>query len=82
MPSTFDEILNEKLKLQKRIRETQVNGHHSVYDHSYIMLYLDQVPKLLAMLINNERMYTTSEKSARYTKMEMKGIEKIYIING
>lgn len=77
MPSTFDEILNEKIETtEKRIRETQVNGHHSVYDHSYIMLYLDQVPKLLAMLINNERMYTTSEKSARYTKMEMKGIEK------
>ena len=28
------------------------------------------------MLLNNEKVYTTSEKSARYTKMELSGIEK------
>ena len=70
MASTFDEILNEdKDKTQRRIRQTKVGGHHSVYEHGSFSLYLDGVPKIVAMLINNEKQYTTSEKSARYTKM-------------
>lgn len=77
MADTFQAILNEDVReTEKRIKRTQVTGHHSVYDHPTIMLYLDQVPKLLVMLLNNEKMYTTSEKSARYTKMAMSGLEK------
>ena len=45
------------------------NGHHSVYDHVAISFDLKNVPKILAMVINNEHQYTTSEKSARYTKV-------------
>ncbi len=70
MANTFEEILNEDIeKTQRRIRQTKGGGHHSVYEHSSFSLYLDGVPKIVAMLINNEKQYTTSEKSARYTKM-------------
>lgn len=72
MANTFEEILNEDIeKTQRRIRQTKGGGHHSVYEHSSFSLYLDGVPKIVAMLINNEKQYTTSEKSARYTKMAL-----------
>ena len=45
------------------------NGHHSVYDHTYINFNIQNIPKILAMVLNNEKQYTTSEKSARYTKI-------------
>lgn len=70
MPNTFDDLINESQeKTLKRCNLTKNNGHHSVFDHEYISLYIDQIPKLLAMILNNEKMYTTSEKSARYTIM-------------
>jgi len=34
------------------------------------------------MVLNNEGFYTTSEKSARYTKMNLGGLERVYMING
>lgn len=58
-----------------RANTTMANGHTSVFDHEFVTLYLEDVPKLFAMLLNNEKQYTTSEKSARYTKMEMQGKE-------
>lgn len=77
MASSFDDILNEdKEKTQRRIRQTKDGGHHSVYEHSSFSLYLDGVPKIVAMLINNEKQYTTSEKSARYTKMVLSSKEQ------
>ena len=72
MPDTFETLMNEpKEKTDRRIIQTKSGGHHSVYDHENISFQLEGVPKLLAMLLNNEKMYTTSEKSARYTKMEL-----------
>lgn len=71
MPEDFDAILNEKKEdTIKRAKGTLISGHHSVYDHIYYNLLLENVPKILAMILNNEGMYSTSEKSARYTKME------------
>lgn len=78
MPSTFNELLNEdENKTIKRINQTKESGHHSVYDHNGITLYLDNVPKIIAMIINNEKQYTTSEKSARYTKMQLTAKEQL-----
>ena len=62
-------------KKLSRAELVKTNGHHSCFDHEYITLYFEDVPKLFAMLLNNERAYNTSEKSARYTKMEGNGIE-------
>ncbi len=57
-------------KTMRRISRTLNNGHHSVYDHILINFNLHNVPKILAMVLNNEHQYTTSEKSARYTPVE------------
>ena len=57
-------------KTKKRIDRTLNSGHHSVYDHISISFNLQNIPKILAMVINNEKQYTTSEKSARYTKVK------------
>ena len=64
----FDHLENEpEEKTNRRINMTLNNGHHSVYDHNQISFNLQNVPKILAMALNNEHQYTTSEKSARYT---------------
>lgn len=77
MPNSFDDLLNEsKKKTQNRINQTKSSGHHSVYDHANISLYLEGIPKALAIVLNNEKQYTTSEKSGRYTKMSAVGHEK------
>ena len=64
----FSHLENEPIeKTKRRIDLTLNNGHHSVYDHININFNLQNIPKILAMIINNEKQYTTSEKSARYT---------------
>lgn len=74
---SFEKLKNEEKEATiKRIVQTLGSGHHSVYEHEYITLYLENVPKLFAMILNNEKVYVTSEKSARYTKMQAEGIEK------
>ena len=56
-------------KSKKRANLTLNLEHHSVYDHVNITFELSNVPKILAMILNNEHQYNTSEKSARYTKV-------------
>ena len=64
----FKHLENEpEDKTNRRINMTLNNGHHSVYDHINISLNIQNIPKMLAMVINNEHQYTTSEKSGRYT---------------
>lgn len=64
----FTHLDNEDVaKTKRRIDMTLNNGHHSVYDHINISFNIKNFPKILAMIINNEHQYTTSEKSARYT---------------
>lgn len=70
----FNHLANEPVeKTNRRIDMTLNNGHHSVYDHVNITFNLQNVPKMLAMVINNEHQYTTSEKSARYTPVQVSG---------
>ena len=77
MKGDFKTINSEKVEdTDKRIARTLSGGHHSVYDHSKITFYFENTPKLFAMLLNNEKMYTTSEKSARYTEMKLEGLEE------
>lgn len=64
----FAHLENEpEEKTMRRVDMTLSNGHHSVYDHIMISFNLQNLPKILAMVLNNEHQYTTSEKSARYT---------------
>ncbi|MBP3503205.1 MAG: FAD-dependent thymidylate synthase [Clostridia bacterium] len=70
MPDDINVLLSEpEEKTLKRANMTLNSGHHSVFDHTSYNLILERIPKILAMILNNEGMYTTSEKSARYTKM-------------
>ncbi|MBQ7452899.1 MAG: FAD-dependent thymidylate synthase [Clostridia bacterium] len=46
------------------------NGHHSTFGHSHVTLEISQIPKALAMILNNEKECAVSEKSARYTVMD------------
>ncbi len=64
-------------KTERRIALTKDNGHHSVYDHIYMSLNITDLPKILAMVLNNEHEYTTSEKSARYTEIKNKEVTDI-----
>ena len=69
----FSHLENEPIeRTMRRINMTINNGHHSVYDHINISFNLQNIPKILAMVLNNEHQYTTSEKSARYTPVERK----------
>ena len=69
----FYHLENEPVeKTMSRVNMTLDNGHHSVYDHITVNLNLQNIPKILAMVLNNEHQYTTSEKSARYTPVVRK----------
>ena len=80
MPQNFDTLFNElNAKTMKRCENTKKNQHHSVFGHPYITLSIEDIPKGLAMVLNNEGAYNTSEKSARYTKMVLTDNEqKLY----
>jgi len=78
LPDTLDTLFAEAPeKTQKRAQGNIVSGHHSVFGHPTYNLSLEGIPKILAMILNNEKMYNTSEKSARYTKMEPSPEEKV-----
>ena len=57
-------------KTVKRAKGTLKRRHHSVFGHVNYNILLERIPKILAMILNNEQDYNTSEKSARYTEME------------
>ncbi|MBR3164429.1 FAD-dependent thymidylate synthase [Candidatus Saccharibacteria bacterium] len=59
----------------ERARSVLERGHHSVAGHVYYNLLIEDAPKIIAMILNNEQIYDTSEKSARYTKMRLSGRE-------
>lgn len=78
LPDTLDTLFSEpNEKTQKRANGTLKSGHHSVFGHPTYNLSLEGIPKILAMILNNEKIYNTSEKSARYTKMEPSEAEKV-----
>ena len=77
LPDSVDKLfLEDPQKTLKRANRTIKSKHHSVFGHCYYSLCLEGIPKILAMLLNNEHDYNTSEKSARYTKMTPSPIEE------
>ena len=77
MPDSLETLFSEPIeKTEKRAKGTLASGHHSVFGHVTYNLSLEGIPKILAMILNNEKIYNTSEKSARYTKMEPSDKEK------
>ena len=71
MRDNVDALFSEdKEKTIKRAQGTMTSGHHSVFGHVKYNFAFEEIPKILAMVLNNEKVYDTSEKSARYTKMK------------
>lgn len=56
-------------KALRRAEGTAKRGHHSVFQHGVVNMEI-VCPKMLAMLLNSVGVSNTSEKSARYTRME------------
>ena len=54
----------------KRFDRVSSSGHHSIADHSQIEILFEDIPKALAMVLNNLTFYAASEKSGRYTELK------------
>ncbi len=65
-----DVLLEPEEKTRRRVTDNFDNRHHSVHGHVHITMNIENIPKILAMVLNNENEYNTSEKSARYTPIE------------
>ena len=77
MPENFAALKNEPIERTfNRVSRNKIQQHHSVCGHPHITLSLEDIPKGLAMILNNEGAYNASEKSARYTKMVLKDKEQ------
>lgn len=71
MKDNFEKILNEpEISTEKRLNRVLKSGHHSVFDHVKLTFEFSNIPKIIAMILNNEKDYSTSEKSARYTELK------------
>ncbi len=57
-------------KSEKRANFTLAMEHSTPYEHLNIGMEITNMSKMLAMVLNNERQCTTSEKSARYTRID------------
>lgn len=78
MPDTIDTILEEpEEKTMNRANGNMKSNHHSVFGHAHYNFVFEEIPKMMAMILNNEGIYCTSEKSARYTKMQPSEEEKV-----
>jgi len=70
LPDTVETLFAESPeKTQRRVNGNIKSGHHSVFGHPTYNLCFEGIPKILAMVLNNEKIYNTSEKSSRYTHM-------------
>lgn len=72
----FEQILEQPPeRAEKRVKNNIKSGHHSVTGHVDYIFALSGIPKIIAMLLNNEKEYNTSERSARYVRMHPEGLE-------
>ncbi len=65
----WDELLDEAFQAGL-IKSLITKGHHSPFDHFFLNYNFKGPEKAVAMVFNNQGVYTTSEKSARYTIMD------------
>ena len=77
----FNSSVSGKENAIKRFNRTMKSGHHSVADHYNVTILMEEIPKMLAMILNSTQTYATSEKSARYTVMENLTDEESKIVN-
>lgn len=70
-PEGWEKLKNESEK-KTTFREGLTLGleHQTPYEHVNIGMEIVNLPKILAMVLNNEKQCSTSEKSARYTEID------------
>lgn len=82
----FNKILDNNDGAKTRFRRVVSTHHHSIAEHAHIEVVITGISKVLAMVLNNQQCYATSEKSGRYTQMtgnteaEKKAYDKWYKI--
>lgn len=69
-------------KSLKRANFTLGLEHSTPYEHISIGFEITNVPKIVAMVLNNERQCSTSEKSARYTKIDPENDDNVSALEG
>lgn len=67
----------DEIKTFRRADLTKSSGHHSVYDHATITLYLHCIPRILEGMLDNERYMVSSVKSGRYTLHPLPEAEQV-----
>lgn len=81
MPDNYlDEGIQNKEAAIKRSCLNAKSGHYSVYEHGHVT-FMIECSKAMAMVLNSTRLYSTSEKSARYTKMKPKTELEVELYN-
>lgn len=74
----FDQIMQEPAEVsKKRAMGCIKSGHHSGFEHAKYTFVIEGIPKMLAMVLNNQGKYATSEKSGRYTVLDVQDEEEI-----
>lgn len=67
--------------LVSRGLNTIYQDHTTPSEHQYISLEIVEIPKILCMVLNNEKQYTADERSLRYTKVEQNAnISRIEVV--
>lgn len=69
MSDNYDNLASKQKAAFKRYNNTIKNGHHSISEHVYITVILENASKAIAMILNSLQAYNTSEKSGRYTNL-------------
>lgn len=82
-PDGWSKLKNESSKkTDRRINLTLDLEHSTPYEHINVGFEIVNAPKILAMVLNNERQCSTSEKSARYTVIDAKVDSNISSLEG
>lgn len=76
----FTKLAVDNESAYSRFDRVAATHHHSIADHAQVEVVIQGASKLLAMILNNQGCYNTSEKSGRYTTMkgETEQEQKLY----
>ena len=67
----FEKIKHEPEETSlKRARRCIASGHHSGFEHVKYTFEISDISKMLAMILNSQGVYATSEKSGRYRVLD------------
>jgi len=77
--SYFSDKMKNTETAKKRFERTIPSLHHSIADHVNITILLEDLPKIVAMILNSLSQYATSEKSGRYTMMKGSSEKEVII---